>query len=76
MTEAFPLYERWGVAGVKIDFMSRDDQYVTNWYYRTAELAAKHHLMLDFHGATQTHRHGAHLAQHHGLRSRPGHGTK
>jgi alpha-glucosidase len=53
MTEAFPLYEKWGVAGVKIDFMSRDDQYVTNWYYRTAELAAKHHLMLDFHGATK-----------------------
>ncbi|MBN2127972.1 MAG: glycoside hydrolase family 97 N-terminal domain-containing protein, partial [Sedimentisphaerales bacterium] len=26
MDEAFPLYEKWGVAGVKIDFMNRDDQ--------------------------------------------------
>jgi alpha-glucosidase len=53
MNEAFPLYEKWGVAGVKIDFMSRDDQQMINWYYRTAELAAKHHLMVDFHGATK-----------------------
>ena len=24
--DAFPLFERWGIAGVKIDFMDRDDQ--------------------------------------------------
>jgi alpha-glucosidase len=53
MQEAFPLYEQWGVAGVKIDFVERDDQEGIDWYYRTAELAAKHHLMLDFHGATK-----------------------
>ena len=48
---AFPLYEKWGVAGVKIDFMQRDDQEMVNWYHKIAESAAKHHLMLDFHGA-------------------------
>jgi alpha-glucosidase len=51
MEEAFPLFEKWGVAGVKIDFMDRDDQEMVGFYHRVAELAAKHHLMVDFHGA-------------------------
>ena len=53
MEQAFPIYEKWGVAGVKIDFVERDDQGGIDWYYRAAELAAQHHLMLDFHGATK-----------------------
>jgi alpha-glucosidase len=51
MEEAFPLYEKWGVAGVKVDFMQRDDQYAVNFYHRLVKLAAKHHLVVDFHGA-------------------------
>lgn len=51
MEQAFPLFEKWGVAGVKIDFMQRDDQQMVAWYRHVAELAAEHHLMLDFHGA-------------------------
>jgi alpha-glucosidase len=53
LKDAFPLYEKWGVAGVKIDFISRDDQAGIDFYYRAAEEAARHHLMLDFHGATK-----------------------
>jgi len=53
MQEAFPLYEKWGVAGVKIDFVLRNDQEGIKWYYDVAKLAAEHHLMVDFHGATQ-----------------------
>ncbi len=53
MQEAFPLYEKWGVAGVKIDFVLRNDQVGIKWYYDVAKLAAEHHLMVDFHGATQ-----------------------
>ena len=53
MKEAFPLYEKWGVAGVKIDFVLRNDQQGIQWYYDVAKLAAEHHLMVDFHGATQ-----------------------
>ena len=49
--EAFALYEKWGIAGVKIDFMDRDDQDMVNWYHRILEEAAKHKLMVDFHGA-------------------------
>lgn len=50
MKEAFPLYEKWGVAGLKIDFVDRDDQEGIQWFYDTARYAAAHHLMLDFHG--------------------------
>jgi len=45
------LYESWGLAGVKIDFMNRDDQKMVNWYRAIVETAARHHLMVDFHGA-------------------------
>ncbi len=48
---AFPLYEKWGVAGVKIDFMDRDDQEMVKWYEEIAREAAEHHLVVDFHGA-------------------------
>ena len=51
MDEAFPLFEKWGIAGVKIDFMNRDDQWMVNFYRRVVEKAAQHHLMIDFHGA-------------------------
>ena len=50
MKEAFPLFEQWGVAGVKIDFVNRDDQRGVQFYYDTAREAAAHHLMVDFHG--------------------------
>jgi len=49
--EAFPLYEKWGVAGIKIDFMDRDDQQMVNWYHDIIRCAAENHLMVDFHGA-------------------------
>jgi len=51
MDEVFPLFEKWGVKGVKIDFMDRDDQWMVNYYRRVLEKAAAHHLMIDFHGA-------------------------
>lgn len=51
MDEAFPLFEKWGVKGVKIDFMDRDDQDMVNFYHRVMKKAAEHKLMVDFHGA-------------------------
>ena len=51
MDQAFPLFEQWGIAGVKIDFMQRDDQQMVAWYRHVVDLAAQHHLMIDFHGA-------------------------
>lgn len=51
MDQAFPLYEKWGVAGVKVDFMDSNDQRMVAFYHRVVEQAAEHHLMVDFHGA-------------------------
>ncbi len=51
MEEAFKLYEDWGVAGVKIDFMDRDDQEMVGFYHQVAERAAGHRLLVNFHGA-------------------------
>jgi alpha-glucosidase len=53
MKEAFPLFESWGVAGVKIDFINRDDQDGIKFYYDVAREASEHHLMVDFHGASK-----------------------
>lgn len=51
MDEAVALYEGWGVKGVKVDFMQRDDQKVVNFYLDAARKTAEHHLLIDFHGA-------------------------
>ena len=51
MEEAMTRFEGWGIKGIKVDFMQRDDQWMVNFYYRTARMAAKHKLMVDFHGA-------------------------
>jgi alpha-glucosidase len=51
MDEAFPLYERWGVKGVKVDYMNRKDQEMVAFYHNVLRVAAKHHLAVDFHGA-------------------------
>ena len=48
---ALPQYQAWGVKGIKVDFMQRDDQKVVNYYWRIAEKAAEYKLLVDFHGA-------------------------
>lgn len=51
MEKYMQQFEQWGVKGIKVDFMQRGDQDMVNFYERTARTAAKHHLMVDFHGA-------------------------
>lgn len=48
---AFPLYKKWGIAGIKIDFMDRDDQAMVEWYHDIIRCAADNQLLVDFHGA-------------------------
>jgi alpha-glucosidase len=50
---AFTQFEKWGLAGVKIDFIDRTDQWMMNWYREVARKAAEHHIMVDFHGASK-----------------------
>ena len=48
----FAWCERIGVAGVKIDFFSGDDQRNMDYCLDLLESAARHHLLVNFHGAT------------------------
>ena len=51
MDEVLDTYVRWGIKGVKVDFMNRDDQQVVDFYERLAMATAKRKLLLDLHGA-------------------------
>jgi alpha-glucosidase len=50
---AFRKFDEWGVKGLKIDFMVRDDQQMMDFCERVAETAAKHKLLVDFHGGSK-----------------------
>ncbi|GAB6122762.1 glycoside hydrolase family 97 protein [Dysgonomonas termitidis] len=45
------LYKQWGIKGVKIDFMQRNDQEMVNFYENVGKAAFERHLLVDFHGA-------------------------
>jgi len=47
----FKKFSEWGIKGVKIDFMDRNDQWMVNYYERVAKEAAKYNILVDFHGA-------------------------
>jgi len=49
LTTILPLYEKWGIKGVKFGFVNVGSQYWTRWLYDAVELAAKHKLMVDIH---------------------------
>jgi len=53
MEEACARYSAMGIKGFKIDYMNRDDQEIIKFYYALAETAARHKLLLDFHGASK-----------------------
>ena len=48
----FAWCEKIGVAGVKIDFFSGDNQMNMDYCQELLECAARHHLLVNFHGAT------------------------
>ena len=43
-------YSEMGVKGFKVDFINSDDARIVNFHYRAAAMAAKYHLLIDFHG--------------------------
>lgn len=47
----FAQYERWGIKGLMVDFMDRDDQEMVNIQERILQKAAEHKLHIQFHGA-------------------------
>jgi alpha-glucosidase len=48
---ALDRFEKWGVKGIKVDFMQRDDQPTMEFYHRICRAAAERKLLVDFHGA-------------------------
>jgi alpha-glucosidase len=48
---SFAKFSKWGCVGVKVDFLTRDDQAMVNFYERVAKTAADYHMLVDFHGA-------------------------
>ncbi len=51
MDAALDQFERWGVKGIKVDFMQREDQWMVNYYERVAKAAGARRMLVDFHGA-------------------------
>lgn len=48
---AFTQYEKWGIKGMMVDFMDRDDQEMVNIQEEILSRAAAHRLHIQFHGA-------------------------
>ncbi len=46
-------YSDMGVKGFKVDFMDHDDQVMTDFNRRAAEMCARYHLILDLHGTSK-----------------------
>ena len=48
---ALDQFQKWGVKGIKVDFMQRNDQLLMNYYYKVSSECAKRKMLVDFHGA-------------------------
>lgn len=51
---ALNQFEKWGVKGIKVDFMQRDDQRVVNFFHRLTGEAARRRMLVDYHGAQRS----------------------
>jgi alpha-glucosidase len=47
---ALDQYAKWGIKGIKVDFMQRDDQMLINFYHKVCRETAKRRMLVDFHG--------------------------
>lgn len=53
MDRIIPEYAAMGIKGFKLDAIGRDDQKMNEFYYASAALAARCHVVLDFHGGAK-----------------------
>ena len=53
MERSFPLYHEWGIEGVMLDFMDRDDQEMNRFLRRAIQLAAENQLTVTLHGVSK-----------------------
>jgi alpha-glucosidase len=50
LDEVLETYNKWGVAGIKVDDWGREDQEWVNFWWEVAEKAANYKMVVDFHG--------------------------
>jgi alpha-glucosidase len=48
---ALNQFSQWGIKGIKVDFMQRNDQLLMNFYHNLSRETAKRKMLVDFHGA-------------------------
>jgi len=51
---ALDQYQKWGIKGIKVDFMQRSDQILMEYYERVSRETAKRKMLVDFHGGQKT----------------------
>ena len=49
LDQLLPLYEKWGISGIKFGFVQIGSQEWTTWLHNTVKKCADHHIMVDIH---------------------------
>lgn len=49
LNEILPLYENWGIKGIKFGFVNVGSQQATHWLFNAVKKCAEHKLMVDIH---------------------------
>ncbi len=51
LEKSFAQFQKWGIKGMMVDFLERDDQEMVNIQEEILKKAAEHRLFIQFHGA-------------------------
>jgi alpha-glucosidase len=49
LDQILPLYEKWGISGIKFGFVQIGSQEWTTWLHNAVKKCAEHHIMVDIH---------------------------
>lgn len=49
LDQILPLYEKWGISGIKFGFVQIGSQEWTTWLHNAVKTCADHHIMVDIH---------------------------
>ena len=49
LDQILPLYEKWGISGIKFGFVQIGSQEWTTWLHNAVKKCADHHIMVDIH---------------------------
>ncbi len=49
LDELLPLYQQWGISGIKFGFVQIGNQQWSTWLHQAIEKCAKYHIMIDIH---------------------------